>query len=110
MPGSRPNACVTRRPATFSAKYALTTATFSRASLYALADCARNTSVAITSSGRMHSTARPSRRLMMSSAASTPKKVSTELTMVISPVCRNVDSASTSVVILVRIRPDISRS
>ena len=47
---------------------------------------------------------------MMSSAASTPKKVSTELTMVTSPVCRNVDSASTSVVIRVRIRPDISRS
>ena len=46
----------------------------------------------------------------MSSAASTPKKVSTELTMVISPVCRNEDSASTSVVILVMIRPDISRS
>ena len=46
----------------------------------------------------------------MSSAASTPKKVSTELTMVIRPVCRNVDSASTSVVILVMIRPDSSRS
>ena len=47
---------------------------------------------------------------MTSSATSTPKKVSTELTMVTSPVCRNVDSASTSVVILVMIRPDISRS
>ena len=46
----------------------------------------------------------------MSSAASTPKKVSTELTVVTSPVCRNVDSASTSVVIRVMIRPDSSRS
>ena len=47
---------------------------------------------------------------MMSSAPSTPKKVSTELIMVTTPVCRNVDSASTSVVILVMIRPDSSRS
>ena len=107
---SRRNACVTRSPATFSAKSALTAATRSRDSLYARDDLDRNTSVATTSTGKMHSTARPSRRLMMSSAASTPKKVSTELTMVTSPVCRKVDSASTSVVILVRIRPDISRS
>ena len=47
---------------------------------------------------------------MMSSAASTPKQVSTELTMVTSPVCRNEDSASTSVVIRVMIRPESSRS
>ena len=110
MACSRRNACVTRSPATFSAKSALTAATFSRDSVYALADLDRNTSVAATSTGKMHSTARPSRRLMMSSAASTPKKVSTELTMVMSPVCRNEDSASTSVVIRVMIRPDSSRS
>ena len=47
---------------------------------------------------------------MISSAISTPTKDRTELTMVISPVCRNEDSASTSVVIRVMIRPDISRS
>ena len=47
---------------------------------------------------------------MISSAISTPTKVSTELTMVIRPVCRNEDSASTSVVILVMIRPVSSRS
>jgi len=110
LTGSRRNDCVTRRPATFSAKSALTAATFSRASEYAFADFFLNTSVATTSTGKMVSTARPSSRLMMSSAASTPKKVSTELTMVISPVCRNEDSASTSVVILVMIRPDCSRS
>ncbi len=40
----------------------------------------------------------------------TPTKVSPAFTMVISPVCRNVDIASTSVVILVMIRPAISRS
>ena len=39
-----------------------------------------------------------------------PTNVSSALTMVIKPVCRNVDSASTSVVILVMIRPDSSRS
>jgi len=53
---------------------------------------------------------RPSLMLMSSSATSTPANVSTELTMVISPVCRNVSTASTSVVIRVMIRPDISRS
>ena len=47
---------------------------------------------------------------MNSRAISTPRKDSPELTMVISPVCRNEDSASTSVVIRVMIRPDISRS
>ena len=47
---------------------------------------------------------------MSSSAISTPMNVSPELTIVISPVCRNEDSASTSVVILVMIRPVSSRS
>ena len=47
---------------------------------------------------------------MTSIAASTPTKVSSELTIVTSPVCRNVDSASTSLVIRVMIRPDSSRS
>ena len=56
------------------------------------------------------STSSPSRTLMTSIAASTPTNVSTELTIVTSPVCRNVDSASTSLVIRVMIRPDSSRS
>ena len=47
---------------------------------------------------------------MTSSATMTPAKDRTELTMVISPVCRNDDSASTSVVIRVMMRPDISCS
>ena len=61
-------------------------------------------------SGIHTSTVRPSRRLMTSSAASTPRKDSPELTMVMRPVCRNDDNASTSDVIRVMIRPDISRS
>ena len=52
----------------------------------------------------------PSRKLMRSSAISTPVNVRTALTMVISPVWRNVSSASTSVVMRVMIRPDISCS
>ena len=47
---------------------------------------------------------------MISMAISTPKKVSSELTMVTSPVWKNEDSASTSVVIRVMIRPASSRS
>ena len=43
-------------------------------------------------------------------AASTPTNVSTDDSIVTSPVCRNVESASTSLVIRVMMRPDISRS
>lgn len=39
-----------------------------------------------------------------------PKKVTTETNAVTRPVCRNEESASTSVVILVMIRPVSSRS
>ena len=55
-------------------------------------------------------TSSPSRRLITSIAASTPTKVSSELTIVTSPVCRNEESASTSLVIRVMIRPFSSRS
>ena len=58
------------------------------------------------STGTIASSVSPSRALMNSSAISTPANVSSELTIVISPVCRNEDSASTSVVILVMIWPD----
>ncbi len=58
----------------------------------------------------MANSVRASLALMNSSAISTPKNVSAELTIVISPVCRNEDSASTSVVIRVMIRPVSSRS
>ena len=67
-------------------------------------------SVAAISTGMIVNRIRPSRKSMNSRATSTPMNVSTELTMVISPVCRNVDSASTSVVIRVMIRPDSSCS
>ena len=62
------------------------------------------------STGMIANSVSPSRALMNSSAIITPVNVSSELTIVISPVCRNEDSASTSVVILVMIRPDSSRS
>ena len=70
----------------------------------------RNTTVATASTGTIASTSSPSRTLITSIAASTPTKVSSELTIVTSPVCRNVESASTSLVILVMIRPFSSRS
>ena len=47
---------------------------------------------------------------MISIATSTPTKVSSELTIVTSPVCRNDESASTSLVMRVMIRPFSSRS
>ena len=47
---------------------------------------------------------------MISIRTSTTTKVSTELTIVMRPVWKNEDSASTSVVILVMIRPVSSRS
>ena len=62
------------------------------------------------STGSTEQRIRPSRRLMTSIRASTTKKVSTEFTIVMRPVWKNDDSASTSVVILVMIRPVSSRS
>ena len=47
---------------------------------------------------------------MTSNAISTPKNDSTLTTAVARPVCTKVDSASTSVVIRVMIRPPISFS
>ena len=82
----------------------------SRASLYAFEDFIRKTTVATASTGTIASTSSPSRRLITSMAASTPTNVSTEDTIVTSPVCRNVESASTSLVMRVMMRPDISRS
>ncbi len=66
--------------------------------------------MATAATGMIASTVRPRGRLMSSSAASTPATSSTEFTMVMSPVCRNEESASTSVVIRVMMRPDSSRS
>ena len=66
--------------------------------------------VATISTGRNAARIRPSRTLMTSIRISTTRKVSTEFTIVIRPVWKNEDSASTSVVILVMIRPVSSRS
>ena len=48
--------------------------------------------------------------LSTSSATRMPTNVSTLTAVVVRPVCRNVENASTSVVIRVMIRPDISLS
>ena len=66
--------------------------------------------MATTSTGSTASptTARPGS--VSSSATATPTTVSRLTTAWASPVCRNVESASTSVVIRVMIRPDSSRS
>jgi len=45
-----------------------------------------------------------------SSATVTPTRVRTATIAEVRPVCRNVDNASTSVVIRVMMRPDNSRS
>ena len=66
--------------------------------------------MAAIATGMIASTVSPSVRLMTISAAITPTISSTEFTMVMSPVCRNEESASTSVVIRVMMRPDSSRS
>jgi len=66
--------------------------------------------VAAISSGRTASATSASSTSVSSSATVTPTTVS-RLTMAWArPVCRNVDSASTSVVMRVMIRPDSSRS
>ncbi len=63
-----------------------------------------------TPTGTIGSTTRASRALRTTSANPTPTNDSMLTTAVVSPVCRNVDSASTSVVIRVMIRPESSRS
>ena len=56
------------------------------------------------SGGSVAKTTRASSTSMTSSATMMPKKVTTETKAVTRPVCRKVDRASTSVVILVMIR------
>ncbi len=84
--------------------------TFSRASRYARADLTRKSTVATAMTGSVDSTTRPSSRLITISAPVIPTNVTTLISAVVSPVCRNVENASMSVVIRVMIRPDISRS
>ena len=84
--------------------------TFSRASVYALADFDRKISVPTIMKGSAASTTRPSCMLSTSSATRMPTNVNTLTAVVVSPVCRNVENASTSVVMRVMIRPDISFS
>ncbi len=103
-------ACATRSPATFSCRSALTTLTRSRASAYATDESRRKTTVATTRIGITASATRASSRSVTSSAVATPTSVSRATTAWASPVCRNVESASTSVVIRVMIRPPSSRS
>lgn len=89
---------------------ALTTLTFSRASLYAREATRRKISVATSRIGSMASAYTASAASVTSSATVMPTNVSALTTAVARPVCRNVDNASTSVVIRVMIFPDSSRS
>ncbi len=82
----------------------------SRASWYALTLERRKKKVPTISGGRVRKTTSASCTSMTSRAAMMPKKVTTETKAVTRPVCRNVDRASTSVVIRVMIRPVSSRS
>jgi hypothetical protein len=107
---SRPSAWATRIPATFSCRSALTAETFSRASLYAREAIRRNAMVATSTTGRAQKASSASGRSITSSTIAMPQNVDSDTTKVINPVCRNEDSASTSVVILVMMRPAISRS
>jgi hypothetical protein len=99
-----------RTPATSSWKRAFTALTRSRASRYAGTDRARNQTVVAISTGRVQTSTRARPASRTNSATSTPSSVSTLTTAVVRPVCRNDDSASTSVVIRVMIRPASSRS
>lgn len=88
----------------------MTTDTRSRASSYAFTLARRKKYVATISSGRVAKTTRARPTSSTSRATMMPKKVTTETNAVTRPVWRNVDSASTSVVIRVMIRPVSSRS
>ena len=76
----------------------------------AATDFRRKTTVATISGGRVAKTIRASCTSMTSSATRMPKKVSRLTTAVTRPVWRKLDSASTSVVMRVMIRPVSSRS
>ena len=88
----------------------MTTETRSRASSYAFTLARRKKNVPTISGGSVAKTTRASCTSITSRATMMPKKVTTETKAVTRPVCRNVDSASTSVVIRVMIRPVSSRS
>ena len=66
--------------------------------------------MAITSGGRTVKASSASPAFITSRMTAMPPKVASETTEVTSPVCRKDDSASTSVVIRVMMRPAISRS
>ncbi len=100
----------TRTPDRFSWKSALTALIRSRASEYAAEDRRRNTRVARTSTGTGSSATTASDRSVSRSATVIPMRVNRLTTAVANPVWRKVDSASTSVVIRVMIRPASSRS
>ncbi len=70
----------------------------------------RNHSVAASSGGTTASATSPRVRSVASRATEIPASVSTLTTAVDNPVWMNDESASTSVVIRVMMRPDSSRS
>ena len=84
--------------------------TFSRASVYARVEYRRKITVATATNGSARNAISASPTSMTTSTTAIPTKVASETTEVTRPVCRKLDSASTSVVIRVMIRPAISRS
>lgn len=88
----------------------MTVETRSRASSYALTLRLRKKYVPTIRTGSVAKTTSASWRSMASSTPMMPKKVTTETKAVTRPVWRKVESASTSVVIRVMIRPVSSRS
>ncbi len=110
MNSSRRYACAARRPATFSWNSALTREIRSRDTEYAVLETRRKTTVAIVNGTSAASATRARVASVTSSATAIPTRVNSDTTAVDRPVWMNDDSASTSVVIRVMIRPDSSRS
>lgn len=94
----------------FSWKSALTIEIRSRETEYAVPDTRRNTIVATASGTSAARATSASVASVTSRATAIPPSVSNATTAVDSPVWMNDDSASTSVVMRVMIRPDSSRS
>ena len=107
---SRTYACASRTPEMLSWNSALTVEIVSRACAYACAERRPNHTVAIRSGGTSTSTPSVSGQLNRLSTTSTPTKLRMLTTAVMRPVCSSCANASTSVVMRVMIRPDISRS
>ncbi len=88
----------------------MTALTRSRASAYAVEERRWKIAVAIARNGSTDRAIRARDPSVITRAAVMPTTVIRLITAVTRPVCRKVERASTSVVILVMMRPAISRS